>query len=68
MAFTNMDVAVAMPQPSASRPSHATRMMSRITLMTQPLAMMRAGARVSPTARSRAVPILSKSANTIAPK
>ncbi len=34
----------------------------------QPLAMMSAGARVSPTARKRAVPMLRTSENTMAPK
>ena len=59
-------MAVAMPQPMASSPSTATNRMSRQALMRQPLAMMSAGVRVSPTERSSAEPMLSTSEHTMA--
>ena len=67
-ALMVMVSAVAIPHPSASILNPATKMRSNTTLNTQPDAMMRAGACVSPTARSSAVPMLSTSENTMAPK
>lgn len=68
VALEQMVSATAMPQPSASICNTATKMISSTTLTRQPKAMITAGPRVSPTARSSAVPILSSSAATIAAK
>ena len=65
-ALTARVIAVAMPHPAASRPRTATKTTSSAALMKHPLAMMRAGVRVSPTERSRADPMLSTREKTMA--